>query len=61
VSGSGTGGGCAGLPAWSATTSYVPGNQVSYNGRKYTSTWYSTGAVPGDPTSWAVWQDDGAC
>jgi hypothetical protein len=62
VSGSGTGGGgCAGLPAWSATTSYVPGNQVSYNGHKYTSTWYSTGAVPSDPASWAVWQDNGAC
>jgi chitodextrinase len=62
VTGSGTGGGgCVGLPAWSATTSYVPGDQVSYNGHKYTSTWYSTGAVPSDPASWAVWQDNGPC
>jgi subtilase family serine protease len=60
VTGSG-GGGCAGLPAWSATASYVPGDQVSYNGHKWTSTWYSTGAAPGAPASWAVWSDQGAC
>ena len=42
-------------------TSYVPGDQVSYNGHKWSSQWYSTGAQPGAPGSWAVWKDAGAC
>ncbi|MCX5214303.1 hypothetical protein OG689_34430 [Kitasatospora sp. NBC_00240] len=25
------------------------------------SRYYSTGAVPNDPRSWAVWRDDGTC
>ena len=54
-------GGCDGVAAWSATTSYVPGNQVSYAGDLWTSTWYSTGAVPNSPASWDVWTNDGAC
>ncbi|WP_083975355.1 putative Ig domain-containing protein [Kitasatospora mediocidica] len=58
---SGGGGGCGGLTAWSAATSYVPGAQVSYNGHKWLSTWYSTGSAPGAPASWAVWSDQGAC
>ncbi|WP_412542075.1 M28 family peptidase [Longispora sp. K20-0274] len=54
-------GGCGGLPAWSASQAYVPGDVVSYNGHKWNSTWYSTGAEPGAPQSWAVWSDGGAC
>ncbi|PYC78623.1 hypothetical protein C7C46_15620 [Streptomyces tateyamensis] len=61
VTGGGGGGGCAGLPAWSAGTSYVPGDLVSYGGHRWKSTWYSTGAAPGAPASWAVWSDQGAC
>ncbi|MEU0561513.1 M28 family peptidase [Dactylosporangium sp. NPDC006015] len=57
----GGGGGCSGVPTWSATTPYVPGDRVSYNGRLWNSTWYSTGAEPGAPGSWAVWTDAGAC
>ncbi|GAB2695040.1 hypothetical protein [Kitasatospora kifunensis] len=57
----GGGGGCAGVTAWSATASYAPGDQVSYNGHKWLSTWYSTGATPGAPASWSVWTDQGAC
>jgi subtilase family serine protease len=57
----GSSGGCTGLTPWSATTSYVPGDLVSYSGHKYTSTWYSTGATPGAPASWAVWTDNGVC
>jgi chitodextrinase len=60
--GSTGGGGGTGCPAaWSPSTSYVPGNTVSYNGHKYTATYYSTGAVPNDPASWAVWADNGPC
>lgn len=56
------GGGNSGCPtAWSASTSYVPGNTVAYSGHKYTATYYSTGAVPNDPASWAVWADNGPC
>ncbi|MFJ3087436.1 M4 family metallopeptidase [Streptomyces sp. NPDC086838] len=62
VNGDGTPpGGCGDLPAWSATTPYAPGDRVAYNGRTYTSQWYSTGAEPGAPGSWAVWTDGGAC
>ncbi|GGO99588.1 hypothetical protein GCM10012280_66390 [Wenjunlia tyrosinilytica] len=56
-----TGGGGTCGPAWSASASYTPGDVVSYNGHTYTSTWYSTGAVPGDPSSWASWTDGGTC
>lgn len=59
--GGGGGTGCGGLAAWSSTTSYAPGDQVSYNGDKWTATWYSTGAEPGAAASWDVWSDDGAC
>jgi 3D (Asp-Asp-Asp) domain-containing protein len=47
--------------AWSASTSYVPGNEVSYDGDNYTAMYYSTDAIPNASTSWAVWESDGAC
>ncbi|WNI18841.1 cysteine/serine endopeptidase inhibitor [Actinacidiphila sp. ITFR-21] len=56
------GGGGTGCPApWNAATSYVPGDTAAYGGHRYTASYYSTGAVPGDPASWAVWADNGAC
>ncbi|MCX4530882.1 hypothetical protein OHA79_39475 [Streptomyces sp. NBC_00841] len=59
---SAAGGGGGTCPvAWSSGTSYAPGNVVSYAGHKYTATYYSTGAVPNGPSSWAVWRDDGVC
>ncbi len=58
--GSGNPPGCAAAP-WAAQTAYAPGNLVSHNGHEWEATWYSTGAVPGDPGSWAVWRDAGAC
>ncbi|GLZ41972.1 hypothetical protein Acsp05_55960 [Actinokineospora sp. NBRC 105648] len=54
-------GGCGGLQEWSASQAYVPDDLVSFGGHKWKSTWYSTGAEPGAPGSWAVWQDQGAC
>ncbi len=53
--------GCAGLAEWDAAKAYVPDDVVGHNGHKWTSLWYSTGAEPGAPTSWAVWSDSGAC
>ncbi|GAA1378987.1 M4 family metallopeptidase [Catellatospora chokoriensis] len=57
----GGGGGCGGLPAWSAASPYVPDDVVAHNGRRWKATWWSTGAEPGAPGSWAVWSDQGAC
>jgi aminopeptidase S len=58
--GSDTPPGCT-TPAWNASTAYVPGNRVTHNAHQWESTWYSTGAEPGAPGSWAVWRDRGAC
>lgn len=61
TSGTGDGGNPACPTPWSPSTNYVPGDAVSYNGHKFTSTYYSTNAVPNDPSSWAVWTDNGPC
>ncbi|WP_406641026.1 M4 family metallopeptidase [Amycolatopsis sp. WGS_07] len=61
VVGSGTPPGCGGIAAWDSNTFYGPGDVVSHNNHKWTSTWYSVGAEPGAPGSWAVWTDNGAC
>ncbi|WP_284750486.1 M4 family metallopeptidase [Amycolatopsis sp. RTGN1] len=53
--------GCDGLAEWDSAKAYVPNDVVGHNGHKWTSLWYSTGAEPGAPTSWAVWSDGGAC
>ncbi|HEY3466732.1 MAG TPA: M4 family metallopeptidase [Amycolatopsis sp.] len=53
--------GCDGIAEWDAAKAYVPDDVVGHNGHKWTSLWYSTGAEPGAPTSWAVWSDAGAC
>jgi Zn-dependent metalloprotease len=53
--------GCDGVTEWDSAKAYVPNDVVGHNGHKWTSLWYSTGAEPGAPTSWAVWSDGGAC
>jgi Zn-dependent metalloprotease len=53
--------GCGGAEQWSAGRGYIPGDTVSHNGHLWNSSWYSTGAEPGAPGSWAVWTDAGAC
>ncbi|GHG27993.1 MULTISPECIES: M4 family metallopeptidase [Amycolatopsis] len=53
--------GCDGLAEWDSAKAYVPNDVVGHNGHKWTSLWYSTGAEPGAPGSWAVWSDGGAC
>ncbi|GAA0371238.1 hypothetical protein GCM10009092_39490 [Bowmanella denitrificans] len=55
----GNNGGCNGVPAWSATTSYQAGDKVVYNGRTYEATWWSTGARPDVFSN--VWRDLGVC
>ncbi|MEU0789774.1 M4 family metallopeptidase [Amycolatopsis sp. NPDC005961] len=53
--------GCDGIAEWDSAKAYVPNDVVGHNGHKWTSLWYSTGAEPGAPGSWAVWSDAGAC
>jgi 3D (Asp-Asp-Asp) domain-containing protein len=56
----GPGGGTCAAP-WSASVSYAIGQVVSYAGDNWKAIYYSTGAVPNSPTSWAVWSDQGHC
>jgi len=51
--------GCEGLPPWNASTLYQVGEQVSYNGNKYLSTWWSQGAQPDIYSN--VWSNQGSC
>lgn len=51
--------GCSGTPEWSASRSYALNDVISYKGRKYQATWWSTGAQPDIYSN--VWKDIGAC
>ncbi|KAG5641427.1 hypothetical protein DXG03_005243 [Asterophora parasitica] len=51
-------GNCAGVSPWSASAIYVGGLKVTYNGRLYTSKWWTQGETPGSAD---VWADNGAC
>jgi chitinase len=51
------GGGCP--AAWNASSVYVGGNTVSYNGHKWTAKWWTQGDVPGGQAG--VWTDNGPC
>ncbi len=48
-------------PAWSASTVYVNGNNVSYQSKNYTAKWWTLGEVPTASGQWGVWADKGAC
>lgn len=49
-------------PTWNATTAYVGGSVVVYNGRQYTANWWSQGHRPDQYSGqWQEWRDDGAC
>ncbi|WP_143306493.1 glycosyl hydrolase family 18 protein [Chitinophaga vietnamensis] len=43
-------GGCNGLPVWSASTAYVGGDQVVYNGKIYKAKWWTQGNQPDQNT-----------
>ena len=54
--------GCDGLTAWSASSTYLNGDDVSYNGHKYQANWWTQGQVPSDHSGqWQVWSDLGSC
>jgi chitinase len=57
----GTGGPCS-APAWNATTAYVGGTTVSFNGHTYTSKWWTQGEQPDTHSGqYDVWTDKGSC
>jgi chitinase len=54
--------GSCSAPAWNATTAYVGGTTVSYNGHTYTSKWWTQGDQPDTHSGqYDVWTDKGAC
>jgi chitodextrinase len=54
--------GSCSAPAWNATTAYVGGTTVSYNGHTYTSKWWTQGEQPDTHSGqYDVWTDKGAC
>jgi chitinase len=53
----GTGGSCA--AAWSASSSYSSGAEVSYNGANWTANQWNYDEVPGGASG--AWTSDGAC
>src|SRR5215475_567707 len=56
-----TGGACT-APAWNATTAYVGGSTVSYNGHRYTAKWWTQGEQPDTHSGqFDVWTDKGPC
>ena len=54
---SGSGGSCA--AAWSNSTAYSSGNEVSYNGENWTANQWNYDEVPGGASG--AWNSDGAC
>jgi chitinase len=53
--------GCT-APAWNATTAYVGGTTVSYNGYIYTSKWWTQGEQPDTHSGqYDVWTNNGPC
>ncbi|MFF7634953.1 chitinase [Kitasatospora sp. NPDC008050] len=48
-------------PAWSASTTYVSGDKVSYSGHNYHAKWWTLNEVPSASGQYGVWADDGPC
>ena len=44
---------------WNASTIYASPTAVSYNGKNYTSKWWTKNEQPGNPS--APWTDNGLC
>ncbi|EED82727.1 hypothetical protein POSPLDRAFT_58726 [Postia placenta Mad-698-R] len=59
ASATGSSAACGTASAWSASATYVDGDDVSYNGDLWTAKWWTNGDTPGG--SAGVWTDDGAC
>ncbi|MCM3494045.1 lytic polysaccharide monooxygenase [Paenibacillus lactis] len=49
-----TSGSSATYPAWSASTVYLGGDKVSYNGKNYEARWWTLGETPGSAEVWKL-------
>ncbi|WP_054710702.1 carbohydrate-binding protein [Bacillus sp. JCM 19041] len=45
-----------GTPNWSATTTYMKGDQVIYGGVLYEAKWWTEGENPSHSGEWDVWK-----
>jgi chitinase len=45
--------------AWSGSTAYTSGNEVSYSGHNWTASQWNYDEVPGGASG--AWTDDGTC
>ncbi|MFF0459732.1 chitinase [Streptomyces mexicanus] len=52
--------GTACKPAWSATTAYTGGSEVSYHQHNWKAKWWTQNEAPG-ASQWGPWEDEGAC
>lgn len=50
---------CNGVAVWSSTTTYVGGNQVTYDGQLWTASWWTYNDTPGGAAG--VWVSNGDC
>src|SRR5579875_648378 len=55
----GGGGQCSGVSPWNASTAYVGGDEVTYNGELWQAKWWTEGDTPGGPAG--VWTLIGSC
>ncbi|CAM0141270.1 Chitinase 2 [Umbelopsis sp. WA50703] len=56
TSGSGS---CSGVAAWSSSTAYVGGSEVTYNGSLWKASWWTQDEVPSSTSD--VWVSQGTC
>ncbi|KAI8878839.1 carbohydrate-binding module family 5 protein [Backusella circina FSU 941] len=49
-------GACAGISPWSATATYVAGNEVTYNNDLFLAAYWSNGETPSATASYAAWK-----
>ncbi|WP_233261922.1 glycosyl hydrolase family 18 protein [Vitiosangium sp. GDMCC 1.1324] len=60
ISVTGSGGSCAGVPAWSSTQIYVNGDKATYNGKLWRAKWWTQNEIPG-AAEWGPWELLGNC
>lgn len=48
--------GCGSVAPWNTNTSYVIGDEVSYNNQLWRATWYNANLAPGSSNAWSSWE-----
>lgn len=52
---------CNDVQNWDATRVYTSGNEVVYNGKRFSANWWNQGTAPSTATPWEAWQLIGNC